>query len=163
MHTHYTLTNYKRIRTRTHKARFMAVLTWVMLLSVPKLVCLCTTQTLEPCKTKSSWGRASNPQEDCPGPMDRGCRTWKFHNDPTSLNKTRTVEHQLLPGTYWCYRWVGYFHSWHQAIRSLFNRWVDWSIGSKVSCSRKQQHQSGIKRHRTHNLLNSRLMPWPLS
>ena len=37
---------------------------------------------------------------------------------------------QLLPGTHWCYSWV------------------DWSIVSKVSCTRKQQqHQSGHTRN----------------
>ena len=46
----------------------------------PALGCLCTTQTLEPCAGKSSWGRASNPQEDCPGLMESS-RNLKFHND----------------------------------------------------------------------------------
>ena len=36
---------------------------------------VCTTQVLEPCAGKSSGGRASNPQEDCPGLMERGCGT----------------------------------------------------------------------------------------
>jgi len=80
-------------------------------------------------------------------------RAQKFHNDFTLLNKRRIVEH-LLPqftlGTCWCYSWVDCFSSWHmhmhmhQAIRSSFNSWVDWSNVSRVSCSRKQQHQSGI-------------------
>jgi len=35
---------------------------------------LCTTQALKPCTGKSSWGRTSNPQEDCtcPGFVMRG-------------------------------------------------------------------------------------------
>jgi len=36
------------------------------------LGCLCTTQAFQPCTGKSSWGRASNPQEDCPSLTDRG-------------------------------------------------------------------------------------------
>ena len=37
--------------------------------------CLCTTQALKPCAGKSSWGRASNLQKDCPGLVERGCGT----------------------------------------------------------------------------------------
>ena len=32
----------------------------------------CAPQTLEPCVGKSSWDRASNQQEDCPGLTERG-------------------------------------------------------------------------------------------
>jgi len=60
------------------------------------------------------------------------------------LIETMTVGHllhQLTPGTHW---WVGCFPSWHQATRSLFNSCIDRSNVSKVSCSKKQQHQSGL-------------------
>ena len=40
--------------------------------SEPVMACLWTTQSLEPCVGKSSWGSASNPQEHCQGLMDRG-------------------------------------------------------------------------------------------
>ena len=39
----------------------------------PGLGCLCITQALEPCAGTSSWGRAINLQEDCPGITERGC------------------------------------------------------------------------------------------
>ena len=50
--------------------------------SEPALGCLCTTQAIEPCAGKSSWGRASNLQ-DCPGLTER-LRNPKFHNNPNT-------------------------------------------------------------------------------
>ena len=44
----------------------------------------------EPC---AGWGRVSNPQEDCPGITERGCRAQSSTMTP---DKTRTVGH-LLP------------------------------------------------------------------
>ena len=74
-----------------------------------------TTQTFEPCM-EILLGQERNPQEDCPNLTNR---SWiaQFHNNLTPLDKTRTVEHllpHLLPGTHWCYSWVGCFPSWHQ-------------------------------------------------
>ena len=39
----------------------------------------------------SSWGRSSNPQEDCPSCMVRDCRTQSSTVTPTPLGKTTTV------------------------------------------------------------------------
>jgi len=49
-------------------------------------------------------------------------------------------------------------------MRSPFNRWVNWSNASKVSCSRKQQqqHQSVLSGNQTSNLPISRPVPQPL-
>ena len=101
-----------------------------------------------------SWGRARNPQEDCPSLMERGRGTWSSTMTPTPLSKTRTVGHllpQFTPGTYWCYSWVG-FPSWHQVTRFPINRWVSWSNVSEISCSRKQQQQTPKWLNRESNL-----------
>jgi len=78
---------------------------------------------------KSSWGRASNLLEGCPGLMDR-------NRGIRSSTTTYVRQAFASPGTHWCHSWVG---CWHQATRSPFNSWVDWSNESKVSCTRKQQ------------------------
>ena len=70
---------------------------------------LCTTQALEPCAGKSSWGRTSNPQEDCTGLTERGCRTQSSTTTPTPLSKTRAVGPLLpqeTPGNHRCYCWL---------------------------------------------------------
>ena len=59
--------------------------------SEPALGCLCTTQALKPCAGKSSWGRASNPQEDHPSLTDRGHRT----KSSTTILHCRTRKGQL--------------------------------------------------------------------
>ena len=129
----------------------------LLLSSEPALGCLCTTQALGPCAGKSSWGRASNPQEDCPVLKERG-----RHND---LNTTKRVKNS------WAFTSpVGTRYSLMLQLGGLLpqltpghqvpiNSWVDWSNMSKVSCSRKQQqHQSGITGNRTWDLLITRQM-----
>jgi len=90
------------------------------------LGCLCTTQTLEPCASQSSWGRASNPQEDCSGP-------WWEVETPTLLCKPMLGQLGIcfprsIPGTHWCCGWLGSFPSRHQTTMwpgpNLFS-WVD--------------------------------------
>ena len=56
-----------------------------------------------PCAGRSSWGRASNPQEDYPGLMERGHGIQSSTTTSTPLSETRTVGHllpQLIPGTH---------------------------------------------------------------
>jgi len=54
-------------------------------------------QAFEPCADKSSWGRASNPQEDCPGDQV----SWREVAEPkvpmtlTTLSETREVGYLL--------------------------------------------------------------------
>ena len=77
----------------------------------------------------------------------------KLYNDPTPLNEMRTVgsKHQVsIDGT------VGWA-AFPVHIKSPFN---SWSNLSKISYSRRhQQHQSGIIRNQTGNLLINRLVP----
>jgi len=80
----------------THRAKAKPTAAMLLPPSEPALRCLCTTQALEPCAGKSSWGRASNPQEDCPHLMERGCGTYSSTTTSTPLSETRTVGH-LLP------------------------------------------------------------------
>jgi len=99
-------------------------------------------------------------------PQDEGVGTWSS-TWTSPISEIWTAFWHLLPqftpGTHWCYCWVGGFLSWHQATRSPFNSWVDWSNESKVPCSKKQQqHQSGQTGNRTHDLLIIKVMPWPL-
>jgi len=61
-----------------------------------QLGCLCTIQALEPCAGKSSWGAASNLQED----------SWQEVAEPlsstttlTPLSETRTVQNLLTQFT----------------------------------------------------------------
>ena len=85
-YTHYKHTlHYTRAHTHTHTPHYAMHTThtkqsiWQMCdchpVHEPALRCLCTTQELEPCTGNSSLGRASNPQEDCPGLTERGCGT----------------------------------------------------------------------------------------
>ena len=48
---------------------------------------------LEPCAGESSGGKASNPQEDCPGVMERGSEAIMT---ATPLKETKTVGNLLL-------------------------------------------------------------------
>ena len=54
------------------------------------------SQAIQPCAGKFSWDRASNPQEDCPGLMDRGRRAYSSTTTLAPLSETKTVGH-LLP------------------------------------------------------------------
>ena len=112
------------------------------------LGCLCTTQAFQPCAGKSSWGRTSNPQEDCPSLTDRSRGT---------QSSTTTSHCQLRQGQ------LGIcFPSLHQVPIDHLYSWVDWSNVSKVSCSRKQLHQSGHTKNQTHNISIGRPISWPL-
>ena len=69
-----------------------AVFTQLLPPSEPVLGCLCTTQALESCVGKFTWGRASNLQEDCAGltETERGNGTQSSTTTPTQVNETRT-------------------------------------------------------------------------
>ena len=64
-HTHNTHTHthtHTHIHTQAKQSLRQPYETQLLPPSEPALGCLCTTQALEPCAGKSSWGRASNPQ-----------------------------------------------------------------------------------------------------
>jgi len=54
---------------------------------VPALGWLCTTQALESSIGRSSWGMTNNMQNDCPGHVERVCRTGSSTATPTPLSK----------------------------------------------------------------------------
>ena len=65
------VSTHTHTRTHAHKAYNSCV---EHSYCCPALGCLCTTQELEPCAGKSSWGRTSNTQEDWSGLTERSQR-----------------------------------------------------------------------------------------
>ena len=111
-----------------------------------------------------SWGRTSNPQEAVPCLTVEGVGT----QSPTC--------------TFTCYMRHGQlsicFPSLHQVSIDVtagwaaspvgtrppgphFNSWVDWSNVSKISCPRKQKHQSGPAGNQTWNFSITRASTHP--
>ena len=75
-HTTYTHTTHMHTHTHTHtqnKAYSNHVKhSYCRLVKQHWDIHLCTTEAFQPYAGKSSWGRASNQQEDCPSLTDRG-------------------------------------------------------------------------------------------
>jgi len=88
--------NLEHTHTYTHKAKPpAAILMQLLLPSEPILGCLCTTQAPKLCAGKSSWGRASNSQEDNPSLTERSRGSQSSTTTSTPLIKTRNLLSQV--------------------------------------------------------------------
>ena len=128
----------------------------------PALGHLCATQVLWVSAGMSSWGRTSNPRETVPCLTGEGVGTqsptWTFNcymrhgQFSICFPSKHQVPIDVTAG--WAASPVG-----TRPPGPHFNSWVDWSNVSKISCSRKQQHQSGPAGNRTWSLMITRWTP----
>jgi len=83
----------------------------------------------------------------------------KFHNNFTRLNETRTVGHllpQFMPGTHWCYSWLGCFPS-----RTPDHQVAIIQLGGLEQCDYlvMLHYHMHARTHSTHTLVNIDI-PW---
>ena len=156
-HMHACMHAYTHKSKKEKKTKLTAAMLNIIIANqwTGTLGCLCTTQVLEPCAGKSSWGgRASNPY---PGGLSRS------QGEPTTIKWVKESGPFASP-VYIRYPLMLHVTAGQAAspddTRPLgppFKQLGDWSNVRKVTCSSKQQqHQSGHTRNQTWNLMITR-------